>query len=198
MTSYARSSAGGRQGRSSAGAGARLPQDRPGLPQGRTGLPRGRAGLLQGRPFPRAWTDHAKIGTHRLWISMWKDLGRPGDNYPEIGDKREVATERLGGFHTPSPAGRAARTSVVDAECLSHQRERALSPESTAPMTATTFCSSERTTSSVTHRGSPAARHPVGPGRATCSRQGDTRRADLLKPPAATGCAAPRTGGTFR
>ncbi len=122
------------------------------------------------------------FSAHRLWISMWTFLGRPEDNSGETGDNCGGTVPGPAAVHTPSPARPAGGTAAVDPESRRHLRERLLSPESTVPMTATTSCLSERTTSEVTRGDQRTGPEAEGFGARSWSRPGHTRRPGCLKP----------------
>ena len=78
-----------------------------------------------------------QISAHRLWTTLWKDLGQPEENISYPGGNQQATGEQPEAFHTAATGTSRPATGPVDSLTATTLQERRMSPASTDPMTTT-------------------------------------------------------------
>jgi len=96
------------------------------------------------------WDPPVTIGAHRLWTELWNSVGYAEENSGHPGGNRYAPAAGYATVHNSRARIRIPLTAAVHTGSRPDLAGRPVSPESTAPKTATTLFISER---------SPASRH---------------------------------------
>ena len=77
------------------------------------------------------------IGAHRLWTTLWTDLGQPEENLSLPGGNQLASRVWPGPLHSAVTAAGRPATGPVDTRKAAQLRKCQMSPASTDPMTTT-------------------------------------------------------------
>src|SRR5262249_61461481 len=80
-----------------------------------------------------------KIGTHRLWISLWTRWGQCEDNTGSPGGNRQASGGERKAVHSYPPPSHCRHTGAVVTQSHTGLGGSGLSPASTSPTTTTYF-----------------------------------------------------------